>query len=346
MHCNRLAVLAGGLAALTGSTVATPAMANPQGVTATELARATITEPLKAVTAGPADAVVQKVLLSPGGVTPWHTHPGGTFVAVKTGALTFVRAAAGACSTSRHPAGAGFFVAAGEVQQARNDGDVPAEIFVTYTGVPAGAEEEEHAPAPAGTGCPPEAHGAEERITAALLARGRVAEPIDIATSTPSDLSFQSFTLSPGSSGGWHRHTGAALVVVKSGSLTLDRPGGQSGCTTQRYDAGQGYFLTAGNVHQIRNATTAPVELAVTFGGVPKGAEVEDHAEAPSGAGCPTSVAAVPGELPQTGDALARPLTLTGFGLCGAGLGLWATGRRWPMVGRRAGRGGHRARPA
>ena len=46
-------------------------------------------------------------------------------------------------------------------------------------------------------------------------------EPVEITLQKPSDVAVQQVTLAPGGSTGWHSHPGPAVVIVKSGSLTL-----------------------------------------------------------------------------------------------------------------------------
>ena len=45
--------------------------------------------------------------------------------------------------------------------------------------------------------------------------------PVQIELHKPSDVIVQQVTIAPGGSTGWHSHPGPAVVIVKSGSLTL-----------------------------------------------------------------------------------------------------------------------------
>ena len=46
-------------------------------------------------------------------------------------------------------------------------------------------------------------------------------EPVTLELHKPSDVLVQQVTIAPGGSTGWHSHPGPAVVIVKSGSLTL-----------------------------------------------------------------------------------------------------------------------------
>jgi quercetin dioxygenase-like cupin family protein len=63
----------------------------------------------RAVDRGRADVFVQHVRLSPGEATIWHTHPGGVFVQVVKGSLTYQAEAHGECKPLTYQAGEGFF---------------------------------------------------------------------------------------------------------------------------------------------------------------------------------------------------------------------------------------------
>jgi hypothetical protein len=91
-------------------------------------------------------------------------------------------------------------------------------------------------------------------------------------------------TFAPGSTSGWHRHPGAVIVVVKSGTLTtygLSHPP----CVGQDIPAGQTYFepdaSTARWPHFVRNRGTVPTEIAVIAFNVPGGGPPRVEADAP-----------------------------------------------------------------
>jgi hypothetical protein len=68
-----------------------------------------------------------------------------------------------------------------------------------------------------------------------------------------SRLFLQHSVFAPGQSTGWHTHPGPAIVMVVSGSQTLEEPQG-SNCRTITANAGEGFVTTTG-VHE---AITGP----------------------------------------------------------------------------------------
>jgi quercetin dioxygenase-like cupin family protein len=90
---------------------------------------------------GAARAVVQEIVLAPGGHTGWHSHPGPVVVVVRQGPLTLYDGAA--CGPGRTYASGEAFVDPGQghLHIARNEGNRSVELVVTYfappgTGVP------------------------------------------------------------------------------------------------------------------------------------------------------------------------------------------------------------------
>ena len=63
----------------------------------------------RAVERGEADVFVQHARLGANEATGWHTHPGGVFVEVVGGSLTYEDAARGKCRRVTYEAGEGFF---------------------------------------------------------------------------------------------------------------------------------------------------------------------------------------------------------------------------------------------
>ena len=63
-----------------------------------------------------------------------------------------------------------------------------------------------------------------------------------------SRLFLQHSVFAPGQSTGWHTHPGPAIVMVVSGSQTLEEPQGSS-CRTITANAGEGFVTTTG-VHE------------------------------------------------------------------------------------------------
>lgn len=128
-----------GLAVATLLLLAGPALATVgSGVTGTFLADSTLEEKVKINEHGPSDLVFQRVTIEPGGHTGWHTHPGPALAAVKAGTVTLYQADDRECRPRVVSAGEGFVDPGhGNVHIARNEGDVPVELYVAYTGVPA-----------------------------------------------------------------------------------------------------------------------------------------------------------------------------------------------------------------
>ena len=124
-----------GATVVTGIAIATPG----SGASATTLARGLATE--KVMTRGnqPYDAVVQQIVIAPGGHTGWHTHPGSAIAVVKAGTLTIYDADDPSCTGRAFDAGDTYIDPGyGHVHLGRNEGSVPLEIYVTYVDVPAG----------------------------------------------------------------------------------------------------------------------------------------------------------------------------------------------------------------
>jgi hypothetical protein len=115
---------------------------------------------------------------------------------------------------------------------------------------------------------------------------GRGAHPNDgtITFQTGRETVIYTATVAPGATSGWHRHPGAVVVLVKSGTLTtfgLDRPP----CQGEDIPAGGAYFENdAANArwpHFVRNRGDVPTEIVVTAFNVPAGASSRTDAAAP-----------------------------------------------------------------
>jgi hypothetical protein len=114
-------------------------------------------------------------------------------------------------------------------------------------------------------------------VTGAVTARGTVGEQVKLREPDESDFVMQSITIQPGGQTGWHTHPGAALAIVSSGTLTLTsvREGARGHgleCVTETISAGRSFVDPGhGNVHVARNLGSEPVEVRVTYTGVPTG---------------------------------------------------------------------------
>jgi quercetin dioxygenase-like cupin family protein len=102
------------------------------------------------------------------------------------------------------------------------------------------------------------------------LARGTNASNGTIALQVGTDVAMAQITVDPGGSSGWHSHPGGAIIVVKTGTLTVYRSIG-SQCQTATYSAGQAFIERPGEVDQVVNTGTVPYVLFVTFPRVPQG---------------------------------------------------------------------------
>ena len=85
-------------------------------------------------------------------------------------------------------------------------------------------------------------------------------------SSSPADAAIVQVTQAVGGHSGWHAHPGPAVVIVKSGELTLQQA---KDCSTATYMAGQVAIEPAGHVHIARNTGTTILELWITFLDVP-----------------------------------------------------------------------------
>ncbi len=85
--------------------------------------------------------------IAPGGTFGWHSHPGPSLVAVKTGALTLYLADDPTCTGRVVPAGTGFVDNGGDIHVVRNEGSVETIVYVASL-VPEGFGRRIDEPAP------------------------------------------------------------------------------------------------------------------------------------------------------------------------------------------------------
>jgi quercetin dioxygenase-like cupin family protein len=81
----------------------------------------------------------------------------------------------------------------------------------------------------------------------------------EIETEGVSDLHVVKVTIDPGGTLGWHSHPGPRFLIVTSGTAT-NYEGEDSTCTPHRLGPGSGLFEPAGEVHNLRNETSEPLE--------------------------------------------------------------------------------------
>ena len=134
---------------LAGAVAGIALATTPSGVTVTPLAPVAQFDQIKAKakigdweakikTKGVSDLHVVQVTIQPGGTLGWHSHPGMSFVIVKSGTATFYEGDDPTCTPHVIPAGSSLFEPAGDVHIVRNEGDVPL-VNVVMQLVPTGA---------------------------------------------------------------------------------------------------------------------------------------------------------------------------------------------------------------
>jgi len=97
-------------------------------------------------------------------------------------------------------------------------------------------------------------------------------------SSKPGDAAIVQVTQGVGGHSGWHAHPGPAVVIVKSGELTIQQA---KDCSSRTYTAGKAVIEPAGHVHIARNTGTTTLELWITFLDVPVGAQTRIDAPDP-----------------------------------------------------------------
>ena len=107
-------------------------------------------------------------------------------------------------------------------------------------------------------------------LTNVPLARGNNTSEGTIPLQFGTDIVMAQITVVPGGSSGWHSHPGGAIVVVKTGSLTVYGSIG-SQCKIATYGAGQAFVERPGELDNVLNTGTIPYVLFVTFPRVPQG---------------------------------------------------------------------------
>jgi quercetin dioxygenase-like cupin family protein len=89
-------------------------------------------------TKGLSDVYMTHFKVAPGAHGGWHSHPGPSIIAVKSGTATFYCACDDPITRHDYPAGTGFVEDAGCVHILVNEGDVDLEVVVMQI-VPRGA---------------------------------------------------------------------------------------------------------------------------------------------------------------------------------------------------------------
>jgi quercetin dioxygenase-like cupin family protein len=89
-------------------------------------------------TKGISDFEILQNTIAPGGTFGWHSHPGPSFVIVKSGTATFYLSGDPKCTPHVVEAGSGFVDRGGDVHVVRNEGTVDLVTIVASL-IPAGA---------------------------------------------------------------------------------------------------------------------------------------------------------------------------------------------------------------
>ena len=116
------------------------------------------------------------------------------------------------------------------------------------------------------------------------IARGTNLSEGTIPLQLGTDIAMAQITVDPGGSAGWHSHPGGAIVVVKTGTLTVYHSVGGR-CETTVYAAGQAFIERPGEVDNVLNMGASPYVLFVTFPRVPQGAS--PRTDEPNPGTCP-----------------------------------------------------------
>src|SRR6266511_5726727 len=111
-------------------------------VSAPVLARATFPDQFKIKlrdSSQGADAVVQHVMIAPGGQTGWHTHPGPVLVLVKEGTFTLYDGDDPSCTGQAYGPGQGFVDRRyAHVHIGRNERATDVVLYAVFLDVPIG----------------------------------------------------------------------------------------------------------------------------------------------------------------------------------------------------------------
>lgn len=97
-----------------------------------------------------------------------------------------------------------------------------------------------------------------------LMSKATTEDAMKVRFSGPSTIEFVQFTIAPKGTSGLEAHGGTAVVNVNEGTATLRTPEGGD-CASRTVEAGAGFVVPAGNVHEVRNEGSEPLELYVTY---------------------------------------------------------------------------------
>ena len=89
---------------------------------------------VKLQTKSSVDFVTQQIVIGPGGMTGWHSHPGPVLVTIKSGAMTLIYANDATCQGRIYQAGESFIDRGDEnVHTALNRGNTNLEFWATIS---------------------------------------------------------------------------------------------------------------------------------------------------------------------------------------------------------------------
>jgi hypothetical protein len=91
-----------------------------------------------------------------------------------------------------------------------------------------------------------------------------IQKAISCDSATPCDTAFQSTTVPPGGTSGWHTHPGATFVAIAQGEGTLYNVTGST-CTSTKVDAGSGFIQLPTDVHIMRNESSAQLVIYTLY---------------------------------------------------------------------------------
>jgi mannose-6-phosphate isomerase-like protein (cupin superfamily) len=91
-----------------------------------------------------------------------------------------------------------------------------------------------------------------------------IQKAISCGEATPCDTAFQSTTVPPGGTSGWHAHPGATFVAVAQGEATL-YTAGDTICPPTKVPAGSGFVQLPTDVHVLRNEGSAQLVMYTLY---------------------------------------------------------------------------------
>ncbi|WP_441963029.1 cupin domain-containing protein [Mycolicibacterium houstonense] len=110
---------------------------------------------------------------------------------------------------------------------------------------------------------PAAATPAEGEVERTDLGKGTTTTPIWVVTAgQPTTLYVQSLRLKPGSSSGWHSHSGPEQSVITEGAVVLQTA---TSCDPATYAAGEVVVIPAGVIHKVDNDAAEDADVVVTY---------------------------------------------------------------------------------